>query len=174
MSYEVDETVFEYTARRVRLAANAQFDALVDAFEAAVPSLSEADARAHLSGDWSAFIRGLEWESPSGFVRLATSRPSDLLQHAGSTTRSVVWTIAHHGIAARLHRLDPGAILSAHVRVEAHTTAQPGTILTFDVPSARLRSFEINKVTQGGAELDRALGDLIEDLGFPRPAALRR
>ena len=56
----------------------------------------------------------------------------------------------------------------------AHTTREPGTVLTVDVPGDALGGFGINKVTQAGAELDRALGDLFEDLGLPRPAALRR
>lgn len=174
MSYDVEETISEHRALRLRLATNAHFDTLVAAFETTVPALSDEEALTQLTPDWAAFTRGLEWESPSGFVRMATWRPSDLLQHAGSRSRSVVWTIVHHAIAARLHRIEPATIRDTHLRIEAHTTAQPGTVLTLDVPSAQLRSFGTNKITQGGAELDRALGDLLEDIGLPRPSALRR
>ena len=175
MSYDADETVSEYTGRRIRLQTNAQFDALVGAFETAVPALSDEQALADLrGGDWAGFVRGVQWESPSGFVRVATSHPDHLMQHAGSSTRSVVWMITHHGIAARLFRHDPGTMLYSPLRIAAHTSQAPGTTLSFDVPSAQLASFGINKISQAGAELDRALGDLLEDLGLPRPAALRR
>lgn len=174
MTYALEETSHEYPAQRLTLATPARFDTFVEAFEAAVPSLPDEEALTQLTPDWAAFVRGLEWEAPSGFVRTATAWPSELLQHAGSRSRSVVWTIVHHAIAARLHRLEPGTLLSTHLRIAAHTTARPGTVLTLDVPSAALRSFGNNKITQGGAELDRALGDLLEDLGLPRPSALRR
>ncbi|OZB83159.1 hypothetical protein [Microbacterium sp. 13-71-7] len=175
MSYDADETVFEHVGRRIRLETNAQFDALVSAFEEAVPALSDDQALAELrGGDWAGFVRGLQWESPSGFVRVWTSRPDALMAHAGSDARSVVWLIAHHGIAARLFRHDPGTMLSSPLRIEMHTSKTPGTTLGFEVPSARLGGFGVNKIAQAGAELDRALGDLIEDLGLPRPAALRR
>ncbi|WP_054685666.1 hypothetical protein [Microbacterium sp. No. 7] len=175
MSYHADETVFEHVARRVRLESNAQFDALVAAFEQAVPALSDEQALAELRGDdWAGFVRGLQWQAPSGFVRVWTSHPGDLMRHAGSAARSVTWMIVHHGVAARLFRHDPGTMLYSPLRIEAHTSAGPGTTLSFEVPSARLAAFGLNKVTQAGAELDRALGDLVEDLGLPRPSVLRR
>jgi len=174
MSYDAHETVFEHTGRRVRIETNAQFDALTAAFEEAVPALTDERALRQLrGGDWSGFVRGLQWEAPSGFVRVWTSYPSELMQHAGSTTRSAVWMITHHAIAARLFRHDPGAMLYSPLRIEAHTSKAPGTTLSFEVPSAQLEGFGVNKITQAGAELDRALGDLIEDLGLPRPSALR-
>ena len=175
MSYDAAETVFEHVGRRIRLETNAQFDALVGAFEAAVPTLSEEQALAELRrGDWAGFVQGLQWEAPSGFVRVWTSRPDALMEHAGSGARSVVWLIAHHGITARLFRHDPGTMLYAPLRIEAHTSKAPGTTLNVEVPSSRLAGFGVNKITQAGAELDRALGDLLEDLGLPRPTALRR
>ena len=175
MSYDAEETVFEQTGRRIRLETNARFDALAAAFEAAVPALPEEQALAEVRrGDWAGFVRGLQWEAPSGFVRVWTSRPDALMQHAGGGARSAVWLIAHHGIAARLFRHDPGTMLYAPLRIEMHTSAAPGTTLSFEAPGARLAGFGVNKVTQAGAELDRALGDLIEEIGLPRPAALRR
>lgn len=174
MSYDARETIFEHAGRRIRIETNAQFDSLVAAFEEAVPALSDDETLAELyGGDWSRFVRGLQWEAPSGFVRALTSHPSDIMRHAGSTDRSVVWMIAHHAIAARLFRHDPGAMLYSPVRIEAHTSKRPGTTLSFEVPSAQLMGFGVNKVTQAGAELDRSLGDLIEELGLPRPSALR-
>lgn len=176
MSYEASESSTEYAATRVELASNARFEALVAAFEQAVPELTDAAALATLAGDgdWAAFTRGLAWESPSGFVRVWGSRPSELFQAAGSSTPSAVWLIVNYAIGARLFRHDPATMLYSPLRVELHASARAGTVMSFDVPSARLRGFGINKVTQAGAELDRALGDLVEDLGLPRPAALRR
>ncbi len=175
MSYDAAESVFEHAGRRIRLETNAQFDALAGAFEAAVPALSDEDALAEVrGGDWAAFVRGLQWEAPSGFVRVWTWRPDALMERAGGGSRSAVWLIAHHGIAARLFRHDPGTMLYAPLRIEAHTASAPGTTLSFEVPGARLAGFGVNKITQAGAELDRALGDLLEEIGLPRPAALRR
>lgn len=175
MSYDVDENATDYPATRVQLTADVSFETLVAAFEQAVPALSDADALGRLAedDDWSGFVRGLQWESPSGFVSVWTSRPGDIMRYAGSSVSSAVWLIVNHGLAARLFRHDPGAMLYSPIRVEAHSSGT-GTILSFDVPSAGLRGFGINKITQAGAELDRALGDLIEDLGLPRPIALRR
>lgn len=175
MSYDAEETLFPPSGRRVRIETNAQFDALVAAFEAAVPALSQQQALEELrGGDWTGFVRGLQWEAPHGFVRVWTSRPDELMAHAGSTARCVVWMITHHAIAARLYRHDPGTMLHSPLRIAAHTTSRPGTTLSFEVPSSQLGEFGVNKITQAGVELDRALGDLIEELGLPRPVALRR
>ena len=176
MSYDADETTEDYPARRVRLATNARFDSLVAAFEQAVPALDDDEALTRLTADpdWPGFLRGLQWEAPSGFVRVWSSTPSDLMRFAGSPAPSAVWLIVNHGITARLYRHDPSALLYSPLRIEAHSAQDAGTIVSFDVPSLQLRSFAINKVTQAGAELDRALGALLEDLGIPRPSALRR
>jgi hypothetical protein len=176
VTYDATETTTEYAATRVQLHTNARFESLVASFEQAVPELGDADAVARLAedGDWSGFVRGLQWEAPSGFVRVRTSHPAELMRFAGSPTPSVVWLIVNHGIAARLFRHDPATMLYSPLRLEAHAAPDAGSVLSFDVPSSRLRGFGLNKVTQAGAELDRALGDLLEDLGMPRPAALRR
>jgi hypothetical protein len=176
VTYDATETATEYRASRVLVHANARFEAFVAAFEQAVPALTNEDARARLAedGDWSGFTRGLQWEAPSGFVRVWSWRPTELMRHAGSPTPSAVWLSVHHAIGARLFRHDPAAMLYSPLRLEAHAAADAGTIVGFDVPSSQLRGFGINKVTQAGAELDRALGDLLEDLGLPRPSELRR
>ncbi|MGN6127423.1 MAG: hypothetical protein ACTHON_12700 [Humibacter sp.] len=176
MSYYADESTVEYQARRVRLVTNARFESFVAGFEQAVPELTGEDAVARLTedDDWSGFVRGLNWEAPSGFVRVWSSRPDELMRFAGSGTASAVWLILSHGVAARLFRHDPSTMLYSPIRIEAHAAAPAGTVVSFDVPSSRMRGFDINKITQAGAELDRALGDLIEDLGLPRPGALRR
>ena len=176
MTYDATEETTDYQATRVRMHANTRFEAFVAALEQAVPELSQADAVARLAedGDWSGFTRGLQWEAPSGFVRVWSWSPSELMRHAGNSTPNALWLIVNHAIGARLFRHDPAAMLYSPLRVEAHAAPDAGTIVSFDVPSSRLRGFGINKVTQAGAELDRALGDLLEDLGLPRPAALRR
>jgi hypothetical protein len=176
MSYEADERVTDYEARRVELHTNARFEAIVAAVENAVPELTDdaAIARVAEDGDWQTFTRGLAWQAPSGFVRVWSSRPGELMSAAGSGRPSAVWLIVNHAIAARLFRHDPATTLYSPLRIEAHAATGAGTVLSFEVPSARLRSFGTNKVTQAGAELDRALGDLVEDLGLPRPGALRR
>ncbi|WP_114855654.1 hypothetical protein [Brachybacterium sp. YJGR34] len=176
MTYAMTETLDEHPAQRLTLATSAHFDGLVAALEQAVPALSDPEALRRLAedGDWAAFVRGLAWESPSGFVRVATSRPSDLLQHAGSRSSCIVWSLAHHAIAARMIRHDPSTMLHSPLRLAAYTTGSPGTTLSLEVPSSSLGGFGLAKIAQAGAELDRALGDLLEDLGLPRPAALRR
>ncbi|MCL2515278.1 MAG: hypothetical protein FWD85_10985 [Microbacteriaceae bacterium] len=176
MSYEATEHAHDYAGTRLELVSNARFEALVAAFEQAVPELTDDGALARLAedGDWSSFTRGLAWDAPSGFVRVWSSRPAELLRAAGSDTPSAVWLVVNHAIGARLFRHDPATLLYAPLRIEAHAARDAGTVLGFDVPSAQLRGFGMNKITQAGAELDRALGDLVEDLGLPRPVALRR
>jgi hypothetical protein len=175
VSYDSSESAVDYPARRVQLIANVAFDMLVGSFEQAVPALPDGDALGRLTADhdWSGFVRGLQWESPSGFVCVWSSRPGELMQYAGSSASSIIWLIVNHGVAARLFRHDPGAMLYSPIRIEAHASAAAETTLSFDVPSMQLRGFGINKITQAGAELDRALGDLIEEIGLPRPGALR-
>jgi hypothetical protein len=46
-------------------------------------------------------------------------------------------------------------------------------VLSADQPSTQLRGFGNNKITQAAVELDRMLGDLLEELGLPRPERLR-
>ncbi|MDL9980595.1 hypothetical protein [Microbacterium candidum] len=176
MTYDVTETDVEYAATRVQLRTNAHFASFVAAFEMAVPELTDRDAVARLAedGDWSGFVRGLQWEAPSGFVRVGTFRPDALMRFAGSPTASAVWLVVNHGIGARLFRQDPATALYSPLRIEAHAARDAGTVIGFDLPSASFKSFGLNKLTQAGAELDRALGDLLEDLGMPRPTALRR
>lgn len=176
MTYDVTESGVDYAATRVQLKTNAHFTSFVAAFERAVPELTDRDAVARFAedGDWSGFVRGLQWEASSGFVRVQSFRPDGLMRFAGSTTASAVWLVVNHGIAARLFRQDPATALYSPLRIEAHASRDAGTTIGFDLPSAALKSFGINKLTQAGAELDRALGDLFEDLGMPRPSVLRR
>jgi len=152
------------------------FVPFVTAFEQVVPALSHEDTLVRLAedGDWSTFVRGLDWESPSGFVRLESWRPTEVMRHAGSPVPTVIWSIVHHAIAARLFRHDPATMLHASVRIEAHAMGESGVVVSLDVPSDALRGSALNKIIQAGVELDRALGDLLEDLGLPRPTVLRR
>lgn len=176
MSYDAAERLVGYSATRVELATNARFDVLRAALEGIVPELSDAAALGRLAddGDWASFTRALAWESPSGFVRVWSTHPQPLMKAAGSDTASAVYLLTNHAIGARLFRHDPGALLYSPVRLELHAARAAGTIVSFDVPSARLRSFGVNKITQAGGELDRALGDLLEELALPRPSVLRR
>jgi hypothetical protein len=176
MSYAAEESTTDYPAVRVELASNARFESLAAALEQAVPELTDAAAIDRLAedGDWQSFTRGLAWEAPTGFVRVWSSRPARLLSAAGNATPSALWLIVNYAVAARLYRHEPATLLYSPLRIEMHSAREAGTVVSFDVPSARLRSFGTNKVTQAGAELDRALGDLVEGLGLPRPGALRR
>jgi hypothetical protein len=176
VSYDAAERLTRYEGTRIELDSNARFEALAAGIDAAVPALDDASALARLAddGDWAAFTRTLAWESPSGFVAVWSSRPGELMRFAGSRTPSALWLIVNHAIGARLFRHDPAALLYAPLRLELHAAPEAGSVLVVDQPSARLRSFGVNKITQAGVELDRALGDLLEDLGLPRPSALRR
>jgi hypothetical protein len=73
-----------------------------------------------------------------------------------------------------MFRHDPGTLLYTPLRVELHAARSGGTVVSVDQPSSRLGSFGNNKVTQAGFELDRMLGDLLEELDLPRPSVLRR
>lgn len=176
MSYEADEELVRYEATRIRLVTRAHLLSLVQRFEELVPELTDAAALARVAedGDWAGFVRGLSWEAPSGFVRVWSSRPAELMRHAGSEAPSASYLIAHHAIGARLFRHDPGALLYSPLRIELHAVPTGGTVIGFEQPSAQLRGFGVNKITQAGSELDRALGDLLEELELPRPSVLRR
>ena len=85
-----------------------------------------------------------------------------------------MYLIGDYATAARMFRHDPGTALYTPLRVELHATRTGGTALSVDQPSSVLSSFGNNKVTQAGFELDRMLGDLLEEIGLPRPSVLRR
>ena len=78
-----------------------------------------------------------------------------------------------------LRKNDPAALelaqrWSKYMAVTFAVGAVTGTVLTFEQPGVQLAGFGINKVMQAGFELDRLLGDLLEAMDLPRPAALRR
>ena len=175
MSSPASETVTEYATRRLELTADASYADLRRRLDEQVPPLDDEDVRGLESGStaWSDFVRGLAWSSPSGFVRLWRYDPTPVLRHSGSTLESTSYVVADLAIAARAVRIDPAALLAAPLRLELQSRPG-GSALVVEQPSAALRSFDRNKLTQAGAELDRRLGDLIEALGLPRPSAFRQ
>jgi hypothetical protein len=175
MSYDATERIVPHPVNRIELVTNAPFAQLRTRFEAEVPEVDPADMADLVAGDasWEDFVRGLAYAAPNGFVRLWSEDPTAIMRFAGSEAASAAYLIGDYAIAARVFRYDPAAMLYVPLRVELHSDRTGRTVLAVDQPSSHLASFEVNKMTQAGYELDRRLGDLLEALDLPRPSVLR-
>ncbi|MFG6402793.1 hypothetical protein [Microbacterium sp. P04] len=175
MSYRSTDDTVAYEATRITVRVSAPFDEVRARFETAVPPLDPADLDAVVSGRvaWEDFIRGLAWEAPNGFVRVATDDLGRVLGVAGGTAATVSYAVLDWAAAGRIHRLEPSALVYLPLRMLLASRADH-VALTFDQPSSQLTSFGLNKLTQAGRELDRRLADLLEEIDIPRPAALGR
>jgi hypothetical protein len=176
VSYEASETTTEYSARRISVSTPASLRDLRRSLENLVPALDLdglPDPAAEAAG-WDALRRGAEAAALYGLCRVATNDPGRLMRLAGSGTDSVSYLLGSLTIQAQLFRYDPATMVHFPLRLEMHAGRRGGTVLTFEQPGVQLAGFGINKVTQAGFELDRLLGDLLEAMDLPRPAALRR
>ena len=176
MALPATERIVPVPVNRIELEAPVAFGTLRRAFEAEVPPLDAGHLRELLSGgaDWRRLT--LETAGPGihRFVRFWTEHPTPVMRVGGADIASAVYLIGDYTTAARMFRHDPGALLYTPLRVELHATRSGGTVLSVDQPSSALASFGSNKITQAAFELDRMLGDLVEELGLPRPSVLRR
>lgn len=176
MALPATERIIPVPVTRIELEAAVPFGTLRRAFEAEVPPLDVGRLRELLStgADWRRLV--LETSGPGihRLVRFWTDHPTPVMRVGGADILSAVYLIGDYATAARMFRHDPGALLYTPLRVELHATRDGGTVLSVDQPSSRLASFGNNKIAQAGFELDRMLGDLLEELGLPRPSVLRR
>jgi len=176
MALPASERIVPVPVNRIEVEAAVAFGTLRRAFEAEVPPVDAAHVRELLSqgAEWRRLT--LETAGPGihRFVRFWTDHPTPVMRVGGADIPSAVYLIGDYATAARMFRHDPGALLYTPIRVELHATRAGATVLSVDQPSSTLGSFGNNKITQAGFELDRMLGDLIEELGLPRPSVLRR
>ena len=176
MALPATERIIPVPVTRIELEAAVAFGTLRRAFEAEVPPLDVAQLRDLLAGnaDWRRLTRETAGPGIHRFVRFWTDHPTAVMRVGGADIPSAVYLIGDYATAARMFRHDPGTLLYTPIRVELHAARGGGTVLSVDQPSSRLASFGNNKITQAGFELDRMLGDLLEELGLPRPSVLRR
>lgn len=176
MALPATERIVPVSVNRIELEAAVAFGTLRRAFEAEVPPLDVGHVRELLSSgaDWRRLTLEAAGPGIHRFVRFWTDHPTPVMRVGGADIPSSVYLIGDYATAARMFRHDPGTLLYTPLRVELHATRSGGTVLSVDQPSSRLGSFGNNKVTQAGFELDRMLGDLLEELGLPRPSVLRR
>lgn len=176
MTYPASEGTTEHAVRRIAIETAAPFEQLRARFEAAVPELDldDLERKARGGSAWEALRREAEYGAEYGLCRFWTHDPSALMRLAGNDAPSRTYLIGSLSMAARLFRIEPGAMLYAPLRVELHVNRARSTVLAFEQPGSHLASYGLNKVTQAGYELDRLLGDLLEALEMPRPTALRR
>ena len=176
VSYQADDTTTEHAARRIAISTAAPFELLRRRFEELVPAVSLTELRGEAEGGnaWEAIRRGAEWNAPYGLCRFWSDEPTVLMRVAGNDTPSATYLVGSLTLQARLFRHSPATMLYFPVRIELHQERTGRTVVGFEQPGAQLAGFGINKVTQAGYELDRLLGDLLEALDLPRPAALRR
>ena len=176
MALPATERIVRVAVTRIELEAAVPFGTLRRAFEAEVPPLDAVRLHELLStgAEWRRLT--LETSGPGihRFVRFWTDHPTPVMRVGGADIPSAVYLIGDYSTAARMFRHDPGALLYTPLRVELHAGRDGGTVLSVDQPSSSLSSFGNNKIAQAGFELDRMLGDLLEELGLPRPSVLRR
>lgn len=175
MAYNATERNIPLTVNRIELEAEVPFETLRRAFEAEVPPLDSEHLRSLLDqgAEWRRIA--LETGGPGihRLVRFWTDYATPVMRVGGADIPSASYLVGDYTTAARMFRHDAGVMLYTPFRVELHGTRAGGTILSADQPSTQLRGFGSNKITQAAYELDRMLGDLLEELGLPRPERLR-
>ncbi|GIT79587.1 hypothetical protein LLS1_12560 [Leifsonia sp. LS1] len=172
MSIPASERIVSVSVNRIELEAEAPFVALRAALEREVPALDEKRVASLLraGASWAELTR--EVSGPSGLLRFWSYDPTPVMRVGGADLPAAGYALGDYVTAARMFRHDPGTALYAPARLELHARGSR-TVLAFDQPSSALRTFGNNKITQAAFELDRLLGDLLEDLGLPRPSVLR-
>ena len=172
MSIPASERIVSVSVNRIELEAETPFVALRVALEREVPALDEKRVASLLraGASWAELTR--EASGGSGLVRFWSYDPTPVMRVGGADLPAAGYLLGDYVTAARMFRHDPGTALYTPARLELHARGSR-TVVSFDQPSSALRTFGNNKVTQAAFELDRLLGDLLEDLGLPRPSVLR-
>ncbi|WP_314147086.1 hypothetical protein [uncultured Leifsonia sp.] len=175
MAYRATERLVPTTVTRIELEAEVPFDTLCRALEAEVPPLDEDALRRLIAegADWSRLTRELAGPGIHRLVRFFTEDPTAVMRLGGADIPSAAYLIGDYLTAARMFRHDPGVLLYTPLRLELHAVGPARTILSVDQPSSALTGFGNNKIGQAAYELDRMLGDLLEEIGLPRPSVLR-
>lgn len=176
MTFSASERIVPVSANRIEIEADVPFEVLRRAFEAQVPAL---DARlfsqlVDAGAEWKQFVQESYGNGIHTFVAFWRQYPTPVMRVAGADIPSAAYLIGDYVTMSRMFRNDPGALLYSPTRLELHVNRGGRTVLTVDQPSSQLVSLGNNKITQAGRELDRMLGDLLEELGLPRPSVLRR
>ncbi|MFP3467451.1 hypothetical protein [Leifsonia sp. SIMBA_070] len=176
MALPATERIVPVPVNRIELEVAVPFGTLRRAFEAEVPPVDAARVRELVAegAEWRRLTTEAAGPGIHRFVRFWTDHPTPVMRVGGADIASAVYLIGDYSTAARMFRHDPGALLYTPLRVELHASRSGGTILSVDQPSSRLGSYGNNKIAQAGFELDRMLGDLLEELSLPRPSVLRR
>ncbi|MEJ3405375.1 hypothetical protein WDJ51_11575 [Rathayibacter sp. YIM 133350] len=176
MSIPAEERVVQVSVNRIEIEADVPFAELRSAFEAEVLPVDEELFRrlVEQGAEWREFVRASAGSELHGFVSFWQHHPSAIMHIGGADVQSASYLIGDYATAARMFRHDAGIMLHLPLRIEMHSSRPGGTVLSVDQPSSVFAVFDNNKITQAAVELDRRLGDLIEQLGLPRPTALRR
>lgn len=175
MSYRAEERIVSYSAERIELTAQVPFDTLRSRLEELLPEVDTDQIRRLIDADapWEEFVR-VTRRAPYDLMRYPGVELAPLLRIAGADIPSVTYELTNDSLLARMFRHDPGVALYFPFRLELHGTVDGSTVVALDRPGSSLSSFRNNKVAQVGAELDRAVGDLLEAVDLPRPSVLRR
>lgn len=175
MTYRATERIHTVEAHRIELEAEVPFPTLRAAFEAEVPELDQDLLRRLLDSgaDWTTLTRSLAGPGSHGLVCFWRGELTAVMRVGGVDLPDVGYLVGDYATAARMYRHDAATALYTPFRVELRAAGEGRTVVSADQPSAPLRGFGNNKITQAGYELDRMLGDLLEDLGLPRPSVLR-
>lgn len=175
VTYRATERLHPIEGLRIELEADVPFATLRSAFEAEVPELDHGALRRLLDSraDWATLTGSLAGPGAHRLVRFWSGDATAVMRVGGVDLPGVSYLVGDYTTAARMYRHDAGTALYSPFRVELHASGEGRTVLSADQPSAPLRGFGNNKITQAGYELDRMLGDLLEDLGLPRPSVLR-
>ncbi len=175
MAYRASERLVPVAVTRIELDAEVPFATLRRALEAEVPPLDE-EARDRLLAEgapWTRLARDLAGPGLHRLVRFWSDDPTPLMRAGGADIPSASYLLGDYATTARMFRHDPATLLYTPFRLELHARGTDRTIVSADQPSTALLSFGNNKITQAAYELDRMLGDLLEELGLPRPGVLR-
>jgi uncharacterized protein (DUF302 family) len=102
-----------------------------------------------------------EVNAPHGLMIYADLDIGQLMTVAGHSVKCVEYLLGNHVTAERMFRHDPAVALYAPLRVVIHCGPGDEAIITFDQPSSVFAGLGDPQITAVGAELDRAVEELL-------------
>jgi uncharacterized protein (DUF302 family) len=143
-------------------------------YEAAVPEAPMDQVWALVQGraPWSEMLELIESSAPHGFLIYSRNDAHPLMQAAGDEADCLWYLMGNHGVAERMFRHDPRAMLYAPLRTVIWGDSTGGAWFSVDQPSTQFGSLGIPEVSRVGVELDRKLAALLQALDVDVPQAL--
>jgi uncharacterized protein (DUF302 family) len=144
------------------------YQSAIEAFEAAVGRFEPAAAAtlAERGAPWPEFEAAMTTTAgPSGLMILGKFDQGAVASLAGTPIRCRLYLVGNPAIAARIVRIDERACLYVPFRVAIYETrGASGATISFDRPSASLRTLDNPELEPIGQTLDQKIDDVVQSI----------